>query len=205
MPAQLTVPIASPLLALLADIVHDDFGPVELSLVRERLALAPVHESGVGEVGRFVQALAVVQKQTVRETFVWAGRRLVAPVCKARPGWLRDHTSVRTILLQLGRVAPTVVETLIGEGHCPDFWEDFLDGETIQIGFDGPEAVAWVLEGAIAGLSEHFNERAELSRGVPPATLLERRLLNVRVIAERRVTQRGARHAVGLSSSGQRS
>lgn len=205
MPAQLTNQTTSPLLTLLADLVHDDFGPVELSFVREHLALGTVSESVVGEVGRFLKALAVVQKRPAKDCYVWAGRRLAAPVAKSRPAWLRDHTSVRTILLQFGRVAPAVVESIVGEGTCPDFWEDFLDGETVQIGFDGPEEVAWVIEGAVAGLSEFFGERAELSRGVPAASLLERRLVNVKVIAERRAPQRGARPTVGLSSSGFRS
>ena len=205
MPAQLTSQTTTPLLALLADLVHDDFGPVELSLVRERLAQTAVSDSAVGEVGRFLNALAVVQKRPVKDSYLWAGRRLVAPVAKDRPTWLRDQTSLRTILLQLGRLAPSVVETLVGEGTCPEFWEDFLDGETVQIGFDGREEVAWALEGAVVGFSELFGERAEVSRGVPAASLLERRLVNVRVIAERRATQRGARPTVGLSSSGHRS
>jgi hypothetical protein len=205
MSVQLTPQATSPLLTMLADLVHDDYGAAELSLVRKQLALGTGRESVVGEVGRFLDALAVVQKRPTRDCYVWAGRRLAAPVSKSRPAWLRDHTSVRTILLQFGRVAPAVVANLVGEGACPEFWEDFLDGETVQIGFDGPEEVAWVIEGAVGGLSEFFGERAELSRGVPAASLLERRLVNVKVIPERRAPQRGARPVVGLSSPGLRS
>ncbi len=194
-----------PLLILLEELVHTDFGTADLSAVRERLRDRPPDEDVRDRAKALLDALAAVQRRRPDEVYVWAGTRLVMPLAKDFPGIVRGHTSARTLLLQLAQVAPTVVADVLPGVTCPEFWQDFLDGETIRIGFDGPVEAAWLLEGVARGLGTHFGERVDTSRADAPPALKERRLVDVKVVPERRSGSRAGRPTTGLSSAGIRS
>ncbi len=193
------------LLVILEELVHTDFGTMDLASVRQRLAAEAPEPTVAGQAGTFLDALAAVQHRPREEVYVWAAQRVVGPLVSEFPTVFKGHTSTRTLLLQLGQVAPALVTEVLPESACPDLWEDFLDSETIRIGFDGPEEAAWVLQGIVAGMGAHFGERVEASRGVAPPMLSDRRLVDVKVVPERRGGGRGGRPSFGLSSAGTRS
>jgi hypothetical protein len=204
-PAFSHFPSMIPLLVILEELVHTDFGTMDLNSVRQRLAAQSPAPTVAGQACAFLDALAVVQHRPREEVYVWAGQRVVGPLVAEFPAIFKGHTSTRTLLLQLGQVAPALVADVLPESVCPDFWEDFLDSETIRIGFDGPEEAAWALQGIAAGLGTHFGERVDASRGVAPAALTDRRLVDVKVVPERRGGGRGGRPVFGLSSAATRS
>lgn len=193
------------LLVILEELVHTDFGTMDLTLVRQRLAAQTPEPTVAGQACAFLDALAVVQHRAREEVYVWAAQRVVGPLVSEFPGTFKGHTSTRTLLLQLGQAAPALVTEVLPESVCPDFWEDFLDSETIRIGFDGAEEAAWALQGIAGGLGAHFGERVDASRGVAPPMLTDRRLVDVKVVPERRGSSRGGRPSFGLSSAGTRS
>lgn len=185
--------------SLLEEFIEDDFGVTDLKAVRSQLN-GQVDES-LPTIGAkaMLDALATAQRRTPEQVYVWAGTRLAAPVTKLLPQVFRGHTSARTLVLQLSAISSAVVSELLPDATCPDFWTDFLDGETIRIGFDGPAEVAWLLEGIVNGLGAHFGERVNVGRPATPAALTERRLLDVKLTPERR-----SRATAGLSAAGLR-
>ncbi|MEQ1692457.1 MAG: heme NO-binding domain-containing protein [Gemmatimonas sp.] len=190
------------LLLLLEELVDADFGATDLHAVRKSLgARGDSSADPAVEAKAFLDALAIVQRRTPAQVYVWAGTRLAAPVAKLLPKLTKGHTSTRSMLLQMTQMANMLAAELLPESTCPDFWADYLDGETVRIGFDGPREVAWVLEGAVKGLGTHFSERVDVSLPDAPAGLLERRLVDVKVRQERR----SSRPTSGLSAAGSRS
>jgi hypothetical protein len=193
------------LLVILEELVHTDFGTMDLTSVRQRVAGQAPASTVAGQACAFLDALAVVQQRPREEVYVWAGQRIVGSLVSEFPAVFKGHTSTRTLLLQLGQAAPALVSEVLPESVCPDLWEDFLDSETIRIGFDGPEEAAWVLRGLATGMGAHYGERVEASPGVAPPALTDRRLVDVKVVPERRGGGRGGRPSFGLSSAGTRS
>ena len=194
-------PIMS-LLVHLEDLVLADFGAGELSAVRSALAARPCADlPEVGRLKQFLDTLAVVQHREVDQVYVWAGTRLTAVLAKECPALLRGHTSIRTVLLQLNQASGSALAELLPEATAPDFWEEYLDATTIRVGFDGPIEVKWLLEGITGGLAGIFGERVETRRGVAPAALPDRRLVDIQVVPDRRGM---ARSTAGVTSAGSR-
>jgi hypothetical protein len=188
-----------PLHLLLEEFIEDDFGTAELKGVRAQVNGRNADASPAAAAKAILDALATAQRRTPEETYLWAGTRLAAPITKLLAPVFRGHTSTRTIVLQMSSLSAQVVRELLPETDCPDFWEDFLDGETVRIGFDGPAEVAWLLEGIVRGLGAHFGERVDVGRPAAPVALTERRQLDVKVVPERR-----SRGSAGLSAAASR-
>ena len=188
-----------PLHLLLEEFIETDFGAAELKAMRAHLSEGITDEFPAVAAKAILDALAAAQRRTPEQAYTWAGTRLGASITKLLPQAFRGHTSARSIILQMSAISAAVGRQLLPETALPEFWEDFLDGETIRIGFDGPAEVAWVLDGVVRGLGAHFGERVEVGRPSGPAALTERRLLDVKVIPERR-----SRASAGLSASASR-
>jgi hypothetical protein len=181
---------------LLEELIEADFGVADLKAMRSQLPVATDDAFPAAGAKSMLDALASAQRRTAEQVYVWAGTRVAAPVTKLLPSVFRAHTSTRTVILQLSSLAAAVVTELLPDATCPDFWEDFLDGETVRIGFDGPTEVAWLMEGLVRGLGTHFGERVEVGRPATPPALKDRRLLDVKVSPERR-----SRQVAGLSAA----
>jgi len=196
--------MTTPLLVHLEDLVLADYGNGDLAAVRARLAdraSLPSDAPLAMRAKQFLDALAQVQHRAPDQVYVWAGTRLVAALAREFPAVFRDHTSTRTVLLQLGSVVSALAAELLPDASVPEFWEDYLDATTVRVNFDGPVEVQWLLEGATVGLAGQYGELVQASRGVSPASLPDRRLLDVKVIPDRRG---GSRGGAGVSSGARR-
>lgn len=174
------------LLERLEDIIRLEFGTADLAAMRARAGLPMDDATPFTQVAALIRAVAYIRRRSPEEMFTWAGAKLAAPLVTDHPNLLKPHVSVRTMLLQVSQLAPTVVQRLSPGSTCPDFWEDLLDGETTRISFDGPEEVASALEGVLRGLAAHYGEWVAVTRGTPPAVLPERRQVEAKVRPERR-------------------
>lgn len=183
------------LVELLEGCIRLEYGPSEMASVRTRLSQstrspdatasnAPATQASM--VNAMLRALYEVRRRPPSEIYIWAGTKLAPAVLKDDPGILKDQSSLRTMLLQLHLVSPPVLAKLSPGTECPDMWEDLIDSETTRINFDGPAEAAWVLEGLIKGICQHFGEWVAVTEGMAPSVLKERRILEVKVRPERR-------------------
>jgi hypothetical protein len=183
------------ILVLLEDLVHAEFGPKDLAAVKERAA-ARLHDPGrlpgaAGRVMAFVEAIADVRRRPAQEAYQFVGFRLVPPVLAEFEEVLKGHTTTRAVFMQLSRIAPQVLDVLmpgIGDGELD---VELLDLESLRVRFEGPIEMVAVFEGAAVALGQHYGERVEVRRVSPPAFAPERRLLDIKVAGERRVTPEG--------------
>lgn len=190
------------LLQVLEDLVVAEFGNRDLNELRRHLAPPNEAMSTAKRAGQFIESLALVQRKKPQQVFSWAGVRLIERVLKTTPTVISGHTSVGTILLQLNLLIPRLAATQLPESECPEFWGDLMGGDLVRVGFDGPEELAWVLEGAVRALAAHFGEEVEITRAFARQTLPDRRLVDVRRLAKTRV--RPIMATSGLSSAGLR-
>lgn len=187
---------------LLHDLIELDFGSTELAAVRDRASLPPGTASHV-QAAQTLHALATVQRRSPADVFRWAGTRAVPALVKAYPSWIRLHSSARTVFLQLSHIAPQMISELFPDAAAVDVWEDMLGKDQIRLSFDGAEEVAWLLEGLASGIGAHFGERVTAKRGTAPVTLVDRKIIEIEVTADRRGGGRGGVPAApGLTSIG---
>jgi hypothetical protein len=177
----------STLLPLLNDALRAEFGAADLAAMH---AIADAQRTGATATATHANALLraamTVRKKSEAEVYRWAGAQLAMHVVKSTPSVAKGISSTRTVLLQLNRLAVEAVSALMPDALCPDFFEDLLGSDTTRIGFDGPESVALMLEGAVMALGAHYGERIDVSRGTPNVVLVERRLVDVKVLPDRR-------------------
>lgn len=189
------------ILVLLEDLVQAEFGPRELAAVRAassdhlndvgRLAGAP------GRVMAFIEAIADVRRRPVHEVYQFVAAKLVPLVLTEYSTLLKGHTSARTVLMQITRIAPTVLDTLIPGIPYAEFDVELLDLDTMRVRFEGPAEMLAAFEGIALGLAQHYGERAEMSRVAPPAFAPDRRMLDIKVGAERRDAKTPGRPPAG--------
>ncbi len=187
------------ILVLLEDLVQAEFGSTELAAVRAsssehlrdvgRLAGAP------GRVMAFIEAIADVRRRPVHEVYQFVAAKLVPLVLTEYSGLLKGHTSARSVLMQITRLAPTVLDTLIPGIPYAEFDVELIDLETMRVRFEGPAEMLAAFEGIAMGLAKHYGERAETSRVSPPAFAPDRRMLDIKIGAERRDPRTPARPA----------
>ena len=192
------------LLAVLEDLVVAEFGSRDLNELRRHLASADEEMSTVTRARQFIESLALVQRKKPQQVYTWAGTRLAERMLQSAPAVTRGHTSVRTVLLQLNQLVPQVAAVQLPDSPCPEFWGDLMGGDVVRVGFDGPEEVAWVLEGAVRALATHFGEEVEITPAFARRTLPDRRLLDVRRTSKPRPSSRPNLTPAGLSSVGHR-
>jgi hypothetical protein len=174
------------LLVLLEDCVRIEFGPTELAAVRAVASERTTGPTTLDKARGFLSAIAEVRRKREPEVYRWFGKLLVEPLIKAVPQLVKGHSSTRTIALQLGNLARTAVAAMAPGLPCPDFWTDLLDADSLRVGFDGPEPVADILDGVLRGFAVHFSELIEIERGVAAPNLTQRRLLDLKVLPDRR-------------------
>jgi hypothetical protein len=97
------------------------------------------------------------------------------------------------VLTQITRLAPVVLDTLIPGIPYAEFDVELIDLETMRIRFEGPAEMLAAFEGIALGLAKHYGERVEATRVPPPAFAPDRRMLDVKVGAERRDPKSPAR------------
>ncbi len=181
------------ILVLLEDLVREEFGPRDLEAVR-MLAAKKLGEPGVepGPVGRvesFVQAVAEVRRRPLAEVYTFLAMRLVAPVLKQFPALTRDLPSTRSVLLQINQIAPPIVDALAPGVAMPAIDVELIDVDSVRMSFMGASDAASMIEGVVRGLGTHFGERAEPLRVAPPTYAPDRRLIDVKILPERRAVE----------------
>lgn len=178
------------ILVLLEDLVHAEFGPRDLAEVRtvaERKMSSVGRLSGAsGRVMAFAEAIADVRRRPVHEVYQFVALKLMPLVIKEHRGLFTGYTSARTAMMQITRLAPVVLDTLIPGIPDAEFDVELIDMDTLRLRFEGPAEMLAALEGAALGLALHFGERVEVKRVSPPAFAPTRRLLDVRIGVERR-------------------
>jgi len=178
------------ILTLLEDAVQTDFGASELVKVRaaasDRMRIAKRAEGLESRLLSFIEGLAVVRRRPPEEMYTFAGTRLVPLVFKEVAPVIRGLTSTRPMLLQITRVAPSVLELVLPGNQFPDFDCEMIDSDTLRVGFEGTQEQAWIFEGVAIGIANYFGERVQVKRADSPAYNPRRLLVDVRVIPERR-------------------
>lgn len=178
----------STLVVRLEDCIKREYGPSELAAVRLRAAADVAGDSQVAQADALLRAVCYVRRRPPSEVYVWAGAQLAPSLLKDGPDVLTEHESLRTMLLQVNAMAPRVLDVLSPGTKPPEFWEDLMDGETTRIAFDGAEEIAWVLEGFARGVCTYFAEWVMVTRGMAPAILKERQIIEVKIRPERRTS-----------------
>jgi hypothetical protein len=178
------------ILVLLEDLVQAEFGPRELAAVRASSS-EHLHDVGrlpgaPGRVMAFVEAIADVRRRPVHEVYQFVAMKLVPLVLKEYSALLKGHTSSRTVLMQITRLAPVVLDTLIPGIPYAEFDVELIDLDTMRVRFEGPAEMLAAFEGIALGLAQHYGERVEATRVPPPAFAPDRRMLDLKVGAERR-------------------
>lgn len=178
------------ILVLLEDLVQAEFGPRELAAVRasstEHLHAVGRLPGAPGRVMAFVEAIADVRRRPVHEVYQFVAMKLVPLVLKEYSGLLKGHSSARTVLMQITRLAPSVLDTLIPGIPYAEFDVELIDLETMRVRFEGPAEMLAAFEGIALGLALHYGERAETTRVAPPAFAPDRRMLDIKIGQERR-------------------
>jgi hypothetical protein len=194
------------IIVMLEDLVQLEFGPSELAAVRA-IAQAKLGTADSGSCGRMValvEAMAEVRRQPVHEAYRFVSLMLVPPVLKEYPALLQGQTSARTVLMQITRLAPLVLGTLLPGIPDADFAVELIDVHTVRVRFEGPAEMLAALEGTTIGLARHFGERAETTRVPAPDFAPTRRLLDVRVGSDRREPVRSGQTAQQLQQERRR-
>ena len=178
-------------LVLLEDLVRAEFGAADLASVRaiatSRLGAVGIGSGPAGRVSAFVSAISDVRRRPLPEVYTFVGMRLVAAVLRDEPTITRDRPSTRQVLLQLDHVAPWILDMLVPGAHVPSFDVELLDVESLRVSCTGVEPVAWLLDGVLRGLGQHFGERVEVRHVPPPSHAPERRVCDVTITPERRL------------------
>jgi hypothetical protein len=178
------------ILVLLEDMVQREFGSSELASVRaisaERLEDAGRQGGAAGRVTAFVDALVQMRHRPSLEVYTFVGLKLVPPVLAEFKTAIRGHESTRSVLLQITRVAPQLLDVLVPGTELPDFDVELVDLETMRVTFHGTSEAAALFEGAVMGLGNHFHERVEARRVSPPSFAPDRRMIDVKIFPERR-------------------
>jgi hypothetical protein len=181
------------ILVLLEDLVRSEFGSGDLAAVRavaaSRLGTVGVGDGPVGRVSAFVRALSEVRRRPLPEVYIFVGMRLVPSVVKDVPTNAQEPPSTRQVLLQLDQCAPPILDSLLPGVQVPSFDVELIDVEALRISFVGADDAASALEGVVHGLGLHFGERVEVRRVTPPSYAPDRRLLDVKITAERRTEE----------------
>lgn len=175
---------------LLEEVIQAEFGASDLNRMRA-VAADKVASSGRGpELGpramALIEAAASVRRRPANEMYAFIGTRLAPVAFKEVANLLRSYQSTRSIILQVTRLAPVILDALVPGLPYPEFDVELIDGDTMRVGFDGPEPLADLFEGVALGIAQHFNERIIVSRANPPAYAPDRRMVDIRVIPERR-------------------
>ncbi len=63
---------------------------------------------------------------------------------------------------------------------------ELIDLDSVRMSFMGASDAASMMEGVVRGLGTHFGERAEPLRVAPPTYAPDRRLIDVKILPERR-------------------
>lgn len=181
---------------LLDEVIQVEFGANDLTRIRA-VAADKLTASGRGpglgsRAMAFIEATASVRRRPESEMYAFVGTRLAPLAFKEVPNLLRSYQSTRSILLQVTRVAPAVLDAFVPGLPYPEFDVELIDGDTMRVAFDGPEPLADLFEGVALGIAQHFNERIVVSRANPPAYAPDRRMVDIRVIPERRNREGGA-------------
>lgn len=175
---------------LLEEVIQTEFGANELNRIRS-VAADRIAASGRGpELGpramALIEATASVRRRPANEMYAFVGTRLAPLAFKEVSNILRTYQSTRSIVLQVTRLAPAILDALVPGLPYPEFDVELIDGDTMRVGFDGPESLTDLFEGIALGIAQHFNERIVVSRANPPAYAPDRRMVDIRVIPERR-------------------
>lgn len=194
-------------------LVEAEFGALERVRVQQAFGPQRVGVSTLVDACRFLECVAAVQGGAREAVYQWAGSALTQATFHAHPQWAASYTATVPTLLQVGQLAPVVLRGWLPGAVCPEFAQQYIDGYSVQLVFDGPDALAWLVEGVVQGLGRRFGEsvattrevlRGEAVDGVASAeggTLRAGRWqLTARVRPDRRRASRTPRLPVGLSS-----
>ncbi len=176
----------SSLLVLLEDCIKLEFGPGELAAVRAVAAERRDTSTTLQKTAALLSAVAEVRRKRESEVYRWFGKLLVEPMLREFPQLIKGYSSTRSLLLQCHQLATSAMTVFLPGTPCPELWADLLDQDSLRIGFDGPEEIAQLIEGVVQGFGVHYSELVEVSRATPPPQLAERRLIDVRVLPDRR-------------------
>jgi len=169
-------------------VVGLEFGSDDLAAVR---SLADARLSGpssdVERVSVFLHAVSEVRGVAPSKVFAFFGRRLVAPVLVEFPAITKDQPTAMSVILNVSRLLPKVLSTLMSDIGEPALDVELLESDTLRLRFSGPSEMASLVEGLGIGLSEHFGERITAVHLDSPSGAPDLRTLEMRISLERRV------------------
>ena len=201
------------LLHQLGVLVEAEYGALERVRVQQQYGPQRVGTSTLADGRRFVECLATAQGGTREAAYLWAGSALTQATFRAHPQWAASYTATVPLLLQVGQLAPVALRGWIPGAMCPEFAQQYIDGYSVQLAFEGPEELAWFVEGVVQGLGRRFGETVDTTREVLRGDVVSgeeragtgerprgRWQVTARVRPDRRRAGRAARQPVGLSS-----
>lgn len=189
------------ILSHLEQVVQAEFGQRDLAAVRaafaERMQDADRLPEAAGAVMAFVEAVAHVRRRPVHEVYQFLALKAAPLVLPEHAALLKGHTSSRSVLMQVTRLAPSLLEAAVPGAPYAEFDVELLDLETMRVRFDGSAEMLAAFEGVVAGMAQHFGERAEMTRVSAPAFAPDRRMVDIKVGSERRAMNAPAKAPFG--------
>jgi hypothetical protein len=177
---------------MMEDVVRVEFGADDLVAIQALATVhAPVGQSGDAEAfTAFLRAVVEVRTMSPATVYRLMGRRLVTPVLEAFPVLTEAQPTAMSVILNIGRLLPKVVDALLPRIDMPALDVELLEHETLRLRFSGPAEMASLVEGVAIGLSAHFGERIEAVHLVPTEAFPESRVVQIRITTERRGVER---------------
>jgi hypothetical protein len=183
------------LVSYLDDLTLLEFGADVHAAVASAREKTAANSPPLARAEQHLDALANATKKERAELTRWAAQQLVPLAARELPEFTHGHTSGTSVVLQVGAIALALRERWFDGAELPEIWADYVDASTVRVGFDGPESVAWCIEGAARGMATLFSEWADVKRPAPPPTFPDRRIVEIVLRSERRTPGKETKRA----------